>query len=300
MANPRCILPGVTYHLTRRCSERRFFLRPAFKVNRILLYCLALAAHRFGILLHAFCFLSDHYHLVATDPHGQLPLFMHCFNLLVARALNSHFGRFEAFWAPGSYCAVCLTDSDSILDKIAYTLANPVAAGLVCTANLWPGLHSRPRDIGASPRSVPRPPRFFRHDSKHSLPAMIPLSLSPPPGFEDLPLDTVQTLIAERVASHENQARLARDGRPFLGRRRVRKQSIHDRAASHEPRFGINPRVAGRDKWKRIEALQHLRSFLTAYRRALDGLRAGIREFLFPAGTWRLQRELGVPCEAPS
>jgi len=303
MSAPRCVLPGTTYLLTRRCSERRFFLRPAPEVNRIISYCLAVATQRFGVLLHACCFLSNHWHLVATDPRGELPLFMHCFDLLVARALNARYGRFEALWAAGTYSAVQLTDADTILDKIAYALANPVMAGLVEAGHLWPGLRSRPGDIGGRSLVIRRPPHFFRRDPARSLPVEVTLVLTPPPAFEDLPLATVQARVDERVTAREHAARNRRrsQGLPFLGRRRVLKQSVFDRPRSHEPRFGLNPRVAGRDKWRRIEALQRRHGFLEAYRAARQALKARLGTHVsFPAGTWLLRRELGVPCASPS
>jgi len=303
MSAPRCVLPGTTYLLTRRCSERRFFLRPSPKVNAILLYCLALAARRFGVLIHAFCFLSNHVHLVATDERGELPLFMHLFDQLSARALNCLFGRFEALWAPGTYSAVALADADAVLEKIAYTLANPVAAGLVRRGADWPGLRSRPTEWGTLPRPVRRPPRFFRRERSVALPAEVELTLTAPPALVALPPAELQATIAARVEAHEARARATHDaaGRTVIGRRRVRKQSIYDRPRSHEARFGLNPRVAGRDKWKRIEALQRLRAFRRAYHEALARWREGLREVVFPAGTWLLRRLLGVvTAAAPS
>ena len=59
---PRRVLPGTSYLVTRRCSERRFFLRPSKLTNEILLYVLAVAAQRYGVLVHAFCVLSNHLH----------------------------------------------------------------------------------------------------------------------------------------------------------------------------------------------------------------------------------------------
>ena len=300
VSTPRRVIPGATYLVTRRCSERRFFLRPGPEVDAIILYCLALAADRHGILLHAYVVLSNHYHCILTDPRGVLPLFEHDFDLLVARALNARYAHFEAFWASGTYSAVVLTDRDAVLEKIAYVLANPVSAGLVCRSDLWPGLISRPQDIGAAPRVVPRPPHFFRQEGSNALPAQVTLALAVPPGFEDLPLEEVRAVVAARASEHEERARRERQGRPFLGRRAVLQQRVTDRPGDHEPHFGLNPRVAGRDKWKRIEALARLRSFVAAYRRAWEQLKAGFRVAVFPAGTWKLRRELGVWCEAPS
>jgi hypothetical protein len=61
MSLPRQILPGSTYLVTRRCTQRQFLLRPSKLTNQIILYCLALAVARTGILLHAFVALSNHY-----------------------------------------------------------------------------------------------------------------------------------------------------------------------------------------------------------------------------------------------
>jgi hypothetical protein len=57
----------------------------------------------------------------------------------------------------------------------------------------------------------------------------------------------------------------------------------------------MKPRVAARDKWKRIEALSRLVDFLARYREALLAMRAG-REFVFPAGTYGLRVAYGVRC----
>jgi putative transposase len=297
---PRRVIPGATYLVTRRCSERRFFLRPDPEANAIIRYCLALAAARHGIRLHAYVVLSNHYHFILSDPHGVLPLFEHDFDLLVARALNARYGHFEAFWASGTYSAVLLTDLDAVLEKAAYVLANPVSAGLVDRGALWPGLISRPSDLGAPPQVVPRPPQFFRQEGANVLPAEVTLELVVPPGFEHLPLEEVRALVAARLAEHEERARRERQGRPFLGRRGVLRQRVFDRPRDHEPHFELNPRVAGRDKWKRIEALGRWRAFVSAYRHAWQQLKAGLRTVVFPAGTWKLRRELGVWCEAPS
>ena len=48
MSLPREVLPGRTYMVTRRCSERRFFLRPDHATNNAFIYCLAMAAARTG------------------------------------------------------------------------------------------------------------------------------------------------------------------------------------------------------------------------------------------------------------
>ena len=49
MSLPRAILPGRCYMITRRCSERRFFMRPDRETNNAFVYCLALAARKASV-----------------------------------------------------------------------------------------------------------------------------------------------------------------------------------------------------------------------------------------------------------
>ena len=100
MSLPRLIIPGDRLMLTRRCSERRLFMRPSPKINQITQFCLGVAAERTGVLVHAFSFLSNHYHMSITDPDGTTPEFMHWLNEYLAKCINAELGRWETFWAP--------------------------------------------------------------------------------------------------------------------------------------------------------------------------------------------------------
>jgi REP element-mobilizing transposase RayT len=292
MTAPRQILPGATYLVTRRCSQRQFLLRPCAATTGIFLYVLALAARRFGIQVHAFCVLSNHYHLVVTDPGAQLPAFGQYLDSLVARAVNASLGRWESFWAPSSYSAVALTTPADVLDKAAYVLANPVAAGLVRHGREWPGLWSDPKHLGRTALVARRPKTFFR-DTGY-LPEHVALALVPPPGFPSAEAFRDQLV----AALLEREERHAAEGHSFPGPARVRAQSPWGRPSSGEPRRNLNPRVAARDKWKRIEALARLEVFLADYREAWRSWTAGLRHVLFPAGTYALRVAHGACCHA--
>jgi hypothetical protein len=53
MSLARRVIPGATYLLTRRCTQRQFWLRPDEDITAIFLYCLALAAQRHRLKIHA-------------------------------------------------------------------------------------------------------------------------------------------------------------------------------------------------------------------------------------------------------
>ena len=290
---PRQVLPGTTYFVTRRTAQRQFLLKPSKLTNGIVGYILAVAAARYGILLHAVVVMSNHVHFVLTDPFARLPEFLQYFDSFVARALNSSYGRWETFWAPGSFSAVTLVGPEDVVEKTAYALANPVAAGLVASGRDWPGLWSPPGSFGSSWRRFERPKDFYRE--KGFMPEHATLELSVPRGFE---ADQFKALVSARLAEKEEEAARALEaaGRKFMGVRRVLAQKHTDYPAQGEPRRRLNPRVAARDKWKRIEALQRLRSFLEAYREALAKLRDGVKDVVFPHGTYRLRVLLHVEC----
>ena len=294
MTAPRQILEGTTYLVTRRCSERRFLLRPSKATTRTFAYILAVAAKRYGIRLHAWCVLSNHYHLVLTDPRANLPAFSQYLDSLVARAINASHGRWENFWAPNSYSAVVLETPQDVIAKTAYVLANPVAAGLVEHGREWPGLWSAPDLIGGAPVSVERPKVFFRPNGP--MPLVTPLRLHRPAGFASA--TEFDTRLAEALGALEAQAaeRLAAEGRSFLGADWVQAQKPTGRPAPGEPRRTLKPRLACRDKGKRIEALARLGEFARAYRAALAGWRRGIRYTLFPPGTYQLRLAHCVCC----
>lgn len=294
MTAPRQVLPGVTYLVTRRCFQRMFLLRPSPATNAIFLYVLAVAARRYGILVHAFCVMSNHFHLVVTDAGARLPEFEQYLNALVARAVNASLGRWESFWAPGSYSAVALSSPHDVLEKIAYVLTNPVKAGLVASADQWPGLWSAPASIGADALRVARPERFFRRNGP--MPEESELALVPPPGFESA--DAFRALLADAIAAREGEVGRthALGGIGFLGARRVLAQRPTARPPAPAAMRGLRPRLAARDPWKRMEAIGRLVGFLRAYREAWRARRAGRAAAVFPAGTYLLRVLHGVPC----
>jgi REP element-mobilizing transposase RayT len=295
MTSPRQVLPGATYLVTRRCAHRQFLLKPSRTTNHVFLYLLAVAAQRFDIEVHAFCVLSNHFHFVVTDSHARLPAFHQFLDALVARAINAWLGRWEAFWAPNSYSAVRLLSPSDVVAKAAYVLANPVDAGLVGSGSAWPGLWSAPERIGGEALEVKRPKHFF--DPEGGMPDEVALRLTTPPGFESA--EQFRDVLGRALAEREAEARRLRRARGgFLGVARVLAQKPTARPAPGEPRRTLNPRIAGRDKWKRIEALARLVEFLRSYRSAWAARCAGQAHAVFPCGTYLLRVLHGVPCAA--
>jgi hypothetical protein len=189
---------------------------------------------------------------------------------------------------------VALQTPEDILAKIAYVLGNPSSAGLVRRGSEWPGLWSAPEQIGGDPILAVRPEHFFRRDGP--MPETAELQLVCPGGFASV--EEFRRQLVAAVTELEDQAAraLATEGRSFLGARKVMAQKPHARPAPVEPRRDLNPRIAARDKWKRIEAIGRLKSFLAEYRLALADFSRGMRDALFPHGTYWMRIAYGVRC----
>jgi len=262
--------------------------------NLVFKFVLAVAAARHGILVHAVCVMSNHYHLVVTDCRANLPAFGQLLDGVVAKALNALHGRWENFWAPGSYSAVVLVTPDDVVEKVAYTLANPASADLVEHGRQWPGIWSDPRSIGGPGERIECPGHYFAEDG--SMREGAELVFSAPPGFESV--DAFRAKVVARVTELEEEAAARREARgvAVVGARRVMKQKHTDRPATREPRRRLNPRIAARDPQKRIDALERLARFLERYRTALESYCCGERKAVFPLGTYLMRVRFGVSC----
>lgn len=297
MTAPRQVVAGRTLMLTRRCAHRHFLLRPDSVTNQTFVYCLAVAAERFGILVHAVLVMSNHYHLVITDVHGNYPAFLRYLNSLLARSLNTHRGRWENFWAAEQPSVVHLADTAAILDKTAYTLTNPVAAHLVTRAAIWPGVSSLAAFLDDGRMHAWRPRQFF--DKNGEMPERAELRITPPPSFGKTSSTRWRKLVQAEVQRIEQEAESerARTGRRVLGRKAILRQQPLGSPKDLEPRRQMTPRVATRNKWLRIERLQSDKRFRELYRLAYQEWRVG-NDARFPWGTYKLRLEARVACDA--
>lgn len=324
MTAPRQILPGTTYLVTRRCAQRQFLIRPSAEINEIMLFCMIYGAIKYEILIHAYFFASNHYHIVLTDTKGWIPFFQAWMNRMIARGVNALYGRNENLWRPGAYNAVMLQGwertegapldapikqtcqpwpedkgHEDVVDKIVYTLVNPVAAGLVDRGFKWPGLWSPPALMSSGHIEASKP-RCFKRDG--CLPSKVRIQLCPPPGFKDISPKAFSNMIAQRVQKSEDVIQIQRktEGKGFLGATTVKIQSpltIPPSTLSQERNQSIVPRFAAKNKERRRNLLIQLKNFLATYRDALKRYCTGNRKVIFPAGTFKMKYFFNVQCQ---
>ena len=297
MSLPRQVIPGREYMITRRCSERRFFLRPDEETNNTYIYCLALAVQRAKVEITFSAGLSNHHHTGIRDPEGTFPIFTEHFHGLLARCQNAYLGRFENFWSSDPTSVVHLVESKDALDKMVYAFTNPTAADLVDTVEEWPGVTTFPQTLSGGCLTATRPKHFFRDDG--GLPETVTVPVVRPHGFEELDQDKWAALVTERVRAKEfdHRQRRAAAGITVLGRERILEQNPLECPTSHAPSFQMSPRVAAKNKWARVEALRRNRGFIEKHRAAFLAHVAGVANVLFPFGTYWMKKFGKVACE---
>lgn len=282
--------------LTRRIHGREFRLRPCKKVNAIIRYVLAVVAERTGVRLHAVVAMSNHWHVCLSDPEGRVCEFTRDCHSFIARTVNAAHGEFESIWSSEQTSHVACVAPGDLLAKIAYAMANPVEANLVAHGKNWPGVRVA---WPAEPRVVRQPKGFFRDaENGGTWPATAVLEMSRPSGFDELSDEQLAAVIEGAIGEREQRFRqqAQAEGRRFLGRRGVLEQSRYARPGTREARFEISPRVACRNKWRRIERLRQERAWRDAYAAALQRWRAGDRGVLFPCGTYKMRVLHGALC----
>lgn len=297
MTAPRQHLPDQLVFITRRTSERRYFLRPDAELAELTAYAFARAATRHGQTIHAVTVMSNHVHLVLTDNTGERSSMARDSFASIARARNKALERKGHFWEAGTYCDCVLLDQDASDRKLIYTLLNPVRAGLVDRLEDWPGFMIQPKDWG-KPLQITRPSRFFGNNA----PKSIELTPEPPPGYEDWPLEKTIAHFEARI----EEARLK-----ILAERQDEDAKIEysSEALQHLDPFAspdtptnarrFIPRFATRDAalMQRAEAAR--RDFLEAYAFQRSRWKTGKRDCAFPCGTIALRRHSAVPCAPP-
>jgi putative transposase len=280
--------------VTRRTTRRHHLFAPDEAMRALFTFVLAVCAAKYGILVHAVVLMSTHEHLVLTDPRGVLPDFLRELHRLVALGTKVLRKWEGPVWESEKTSVVRLKTPQAIVEKIAYCMANPVAAGLVPRACDWPGLTTMPEQLGRAVLTAARPTFFFDADNAQ-WPETAELALTLPPSLEGLmSVEEFQRQVAAELERQENEGRqeVAKAGRGFLGVDGCRRTSPYRRARSFEPLRDRNPTFAvGRGNQDAFfAAVEELRVFRAAYREALRLWRQGVRDVAFPPGTWMMKQ----------
>ena len=134
---PRLTLADMPHHVIQRGNNRQVIFVDRADHER-LLGLLADAAARFGVALHAYVLMDNHFHLLATPSTIiGLPQFMQAVGRSYVRYFNDRHGRSGTLWE-GRYRSTLIQTDRYLLTCMAYIDLNPVRAGLVSDARDFP------------------------------------------------------------------------------------------------------------------------------------------------------------------
>ncbi len=321
----RPVLEETLHFYTRNVDRQEFRLAPNPERNELIRYIFAVKARQHDIGVIALVVMSTHVHAVLLDPMGVLPLFTEGLNSMLARVLNWFDGRSGRLWDGKQPSQITLRSNEVVLDKIAYAIANPVAAGAVSRGRDYPGICvSFPARARVAKRPAFFDPSVFeasirqRRGKRAAVsvsqvramesdwdkagtrwPAYVVFEVCRPPGFDDLGDQELGRLIARTIRAKEAKARedRASNGLPkALGAERCSGLPISLRADRHRL-FTMTPRFVAEGIAARREEQAALAVWAAAYAPALARWRSGDRLVEFPAGTYYMRVRHSVVIE---
>ena len=121
--------PCALYHITSRGNERKnIFLEEGDRLR--FLKILEDYHDRYGILIHSYVLMDNHYHLVLETPRGNLLRVMHGINSSYTGYFNRKYGR-SGHLFQGRYRGILVEKDTYLLLLSRYVHLNPVRAGVV-------------------------------------------------------------------------------------------------------------------------------------------------------------------------
>ena len=137
MARPlRIEFAGALYHVTTRGNARQdIYLNDSDRVA--FLAYLKQACERFHWLCHAYCLMSNHYHLLIETEDPTLSKGMKYINGGYTQAFNKQ-NKQVGHLFQGRYKAILVEKDAHLLELFRYIALNPVRAAMVRAAKDWP------------------------------------------------------------------------------------------------------------------------------------------------------------------
>lgn len=130
MARPlRITYPGAFYHITSRGNEQKVVFKSNRDKEKFLEY-LESATKRYNAVIHAYCLMGNHYHLLLETPSGNLSKIMAHINSAYTTYFNVKRERFGHLFQ-GRYKAILVEADEYAKELSRYIHLNPVRADMV-------------------------------------------------------------------------------------------------------------------------------------------------------------------------
>lgn len=286
---------GALVEVTCRTIQGRYLLRPSRQLRSIVIGVLARAQRLYSVELHAFVFLSNHYHLLmSVEDAEQMARFMNYLNSNLAREVGRLHHWREKFWGR-RYQAILVSDEEAAqMNRLRYLLSHGCKEGLVSRPEEWPGAHcvrALVEGQGLEGLWIDRTRKCTsrmrgKRGRRSSFTSVESIHLRPLPCWAHLSTDDIRMRIKSIMDEIEKATAEvhAQEGSEPLGVHAVLKQHPHDRPdrlkKTSAPLFHAETRRV------RKELMAAYSWFVAAYREAAKRLADGNRNTKFPAGSF--------------
>ncbi|MBS0311313.1 MAG: transposase [Proteobacteria bacterium] len=137
MSRPlRLELAGGVYHVTSRGDGREdIYLSDADR--RVWLEVFGQVCKRFNWVCHAWCQMTNHYHILIETPEANLAQGMRQLNGVYTQRFNRAHGRVGHVFQ-GRYKAILVERDSYLLELARYVVLNPLRAGMLKRLETWP------------------------------------------------------------------------------------------------------------------------------------------------------------------
>ena len=130
MSRPQRIeFPGAYYHVMNRGRHRENVFEDDACFDGFL-SILSDTSSRFGLVVHAYCLMNNHYHLLVSTPEGNLQRAMRHVGGVYTQFYNRHTGKDGALFR-GRYKAILVDSDEYLLHLSKYIHRNPIEAAMV-------------------------------------------------------------------------------------------------------------------------------------------------------------------------
>jgi REP element-mobilizing transposase RayT len=289
----RYIPEGHMVEVTARTIQGRHLLLPTPELTDIILGVLGRAQARFSMVIHAFVFLSNHFHMLLSPVSAkQLADFMCFVNGNVAKEAGKLAGWKAKFWGRRYQAIVVSNEEAAQIGRLNYLLANGCKEGLVARPQDWTGASTASALLNGDQfltghwfdRTLEY--RARKAGKSETYDSLETVTLTPLPCWTHLEeLDRQQQVGALVQQIEEDTARMHQEnGTSPLGMDRVLLQDPHGYPEDFER--SPAPLFHAATKKGRLLLREAYDTFLMNYRWAAERLKAGDLYVCFPSGSF--------------
>ena len=159
--------PKSPYHVTSRCINKDWFSLPLNQVWPIFTGHLWFVRQVYGLKVHAFILMANHFHLLVTAPEANLSEAMAHLIRESSRDITHEAGRINQTFAR-RFKRTRLDSYFYFMNSYKYIYQNPIRAGLVDRVEVYP-YSTLPGMIGLGPIEVPTDDLLLRDNLEWTL-----------------------------------------------------------------------------------------------------------------------------------